>query len=143
MIRIWVLLAGLVLFVPTVDAEVYGVEPWWGQPLPGGPWLLVAEPGSLVVGLLPDYHVDVPPEGGLLAPIHDVLDWGNALDPMQIQSGAAVDLSAQIAECLSAVQGIPGAGSQSAHLMAQRSAGMHETLNSLPVPAGTGVFMAQ
>jgi hypothetical protein len=62
---------------------------------------------------------------------------------MQIQSGAAVDLSAQIAECLSAVQGIPGAGSQSAHLMAQRSAGMHETLNSLPVPAGTGVFMAQ
>jgi hypothetical protein len=129
MTRTWVLLAGLVLFAPAVDADgmIQG-DPGWGQPVIGMPSEPLG-PAALVAQPLPDHHVGVLPTGGLAA--------------IQMPPGPLLDIATQIAQCLDAIRGTPGTGEQFDDLMAQVSARVHETLNALLTPAGTGIFLAQ
>jgi hypothetical protein len=124
MTRTWVLLIGLALFTPAVDAAdmTQGYEPWWPQP---------------------GYFVGFPPAEGLVGPGYALSNWGSALNPAQTQPGLLLDIATQIAQRLDAMSGMTGAGGQLDNLMARVSASVHEALNSLPVPASTGILMAQ
>jgi hypothetical protein len=148
MTRAWVLLAGLVLFAPTVGAEIQQGG-WWESPLPGialealGPLQPAAWPQE-AIGFVEALHLIGGPEyvlpgGGLV-----LIEMPPAgLAAIQMPPGPLSDIATQTAQYIDAIRGMTGAGGQFDNPMAQVSTSVHEAFSTLLPPAGGGISMAQ